>query len=124
MLSETSISFSLDSYRPLPDFLTIKLSTIDGLGLFAANYIPKGHEFGITHIEDSEFENNYIRTPLGGFFNHSDDPNCEAYVHHAYIMLRSIKDIKAGEELTVKYWLYKFSSYGKNKIWALSCLRL
>ena len=68
--------------------------------------IKKQHEFGISHIMNEHFEDGYIRTPLGGFFNHSDNPNCEAYVHHAYIMLRSIKDIKAGEEITVKYWLY------------------
>ena len=95
------------TYKPLPKNLTIKQSKIHGLGLFATEDIKKQHEFGISHIMNEYFEDGYIRTPLGGFFNHSDNPNCEAYVHHAYIMLRSIKDIKAGEELTVKYWLYK-----------------
>ena len=94
------------TYKPLPHNLTIKNSNIHGLGLFATEDIEKHHEFGICHIMNEYFEDGYIRTPLGGFFNHSDDPNCEAYVHHAYIMLRSIKEIKAGEELTVKYWLY------------------
>ena len=68
--------------------------------------IKENHEFGITHIKDKRFEDGYIRTPLGGFFNHSDDPNCEAYIDEDFIKLRSIKKIKKGEEITVKYWLY------------------
>jgi len=95
------------TYRPLPEKTTIRPSLIEGLGLFALIDFRKGHEFGITHVEDGEFENNYIRTPLGGFFNHSEDPNCECYVEGRYIRLRSIKPIKTGEEITVKYWLYE-----------------
>ena len=94
------------TYKPLPKNLTIKQSKIHGLGLFATEDIKKQYEFGISHIMNEYFEDGYIRTPLGGFFNHCDNPNCEAYIHNAYIMLRSIKDIKAGEEITVKYWLY------------------
>ena len=94
-------------YRPLPKEVTIKLSNIDGLGLFATCDINKGHEFGITHIKNYWFEDGYIRTPLGGFFNHSDKPNCEAYPQNSYIKLRAIKNIKEGEELTTIYWLYE-----------------
>lgn len=94
------------TYKPLPNNLTIKQSKIHGLGLFATEDIRKHCEFGICHIMNENFEDGYIRTPLGGFFNHSDDPNCEAYKDAACIKLRSIKEIKAGEELTVKYWLY------------------
>jgi SET domain-containing protein len=94
------------TYRPLPDNLTIKNSKIEGLGLFAIKDIKKDHIFGITHIKDDRFENGYIRTPLGGFFNHSDDPNCEAYIDGEYIKLKAIKDIKEGEEITAFYWLY------------------
>ena len=95
------------SYRPLPEILTIKPSGIDGLGLFSRKDIPAGQEFGICHIKDSRFENGYIRTPLGGFYNHSDDPNCESYKCEDYVKLKSIKSIKEGEELTTNYWLYK-----------------
>ena len=61
-------------YRPLPDGLTIKNSPIEGLGLFATVNIKKNAFIGITHIRDEQFENKYIRTPLGGFYNHSNDP--------------------------------------------------
>ena len=58
-------------YRPLPDELTIKSSPIEGLGLFATKEIKANTFIGITHIRDEQFENKYIRTPLGGFYNHS-----------------------------------------------------
>ena len=45
------------TYRPLPKEVTIKPSLIEGLGLFALVDFRKGHEFGITHVEDGEFEN-------------------------------------------------------------------
>tara|TARA_B100001996_G_scaffold32614_1_gene24551 strand:+ start:544 stop:984 length:441 start_codon:yes stop_codon:yes gene_type:complete len=61
-------------YRPLPDGLTIKNSPIEGLGLFATINIKKNTFIGVTHIRDEQFENKYIRTPLGGFYNHSNDP--------------------------------------------------
>ena len=61
-------------YRPLPDGLTIKNSPIEGLGLFATKEIKKNSFIGITHIRDEQFENKYIRTPLGGFYNHSNNP--------------------------------------------------
>ena len=61
-------------YRPLPKELTIKNSPIEGLGLFATKDIKANSFIGITHIRDEQFENKYIRTPLGGFYNHSNDP--------------------------------------------------
>ena len=62
-------------YRPLPDELTIKTSKIEGLGLFATVKIKKNSFIGLTHIRDEMFEGKYIRTPLGGFYNHSKDSN-------------------------------------------------
>ena len=61
-------------YKPLPKQLTIKKSLIDGLGLYALEDIKKNSFIGITHVRDEQFENKYIRTPLGGFYNHSNDP--------------------------------------------------
>ncbi len=61
-------------YRPLPDGLTIKNSPIEGLGLFATKDIKKNSFIGITHVRDEQFENKYIRTPIGGFYNHSNEP--------------------------------------------------
>ena len=62
-------------YKPLPKGLTIKKSPIEGLGLFATEDINKNSFIGVTHIRDEQFENKYIRTPLGGFYNHSNEPN-------------------------------------------------
>ena len=70
-----SNEFSLNMYRPLPKQLTIKNSPIEGLGLFATQDIKANSFLGITHIRDEQFENKYIRTPLGGFYNHSNNPS-------------------------------------------------
>ena len=61
-------------YRPLPKELTIKNSPIEGLGLFTNEDIKANTFIGVTHIRDEQFENKYIRTPIGGFYNHSNDP--------------------------------------------------
>ena len=67
-------------YKPLPKCLTIKKSPIEGLGLYATEDIKANTFLGITHILDENFENNYIRTPLGGFYNHSNNPNIRRVV--------------------------------------------
>ena len=93
-------------YRPLPDVVTIKPSSVEGLGLFAVVDIPQETELGISHVFDDRFENDFVRTPLGGFYNHSENPNCEAYRDGDFIRLKTTKNILAGEELTGFYWLY------------------
>ena len=97
------------NYRPLPDCLTIKKSDIEGLGVFATQQISSEMVLGITHIKNKRAENGYWRTPLGGFINHSDMPNCikeeNRFTHNLF--LKTIKDIKEGEELTLNYTLYK-----------------
>lgn len=102
-------------YRPLPKSVTIRNSEIEGLGLFAVEFIPKNTDLGMTHVYDSRFENNYIRLPLGGFFNHSEDPNCKIVesaldkvgnkINH--LRLVTIKDIEVGDEITAYYTLYQ-----------------
>lgn len=98
------------TYKPLPNYLTIKQSSVHGLGLFATEDIPSDTNMGITHIKHYDFENGYIRTPLGGFFNHSETPNTKAESSDDYIHLITLRDIKAGEELVANYWLYKIKS--------------
>ena len=93
-------------YKPLPEYLTIKNSEIEGLGLFATQNIDSNFRVGITHIEDVRFENGYIRTPLGGFFNHSETPNCKVVYEGEYIFLETIKEVKSGDEITVTYTFY------------------
>ena len=94
-------------YKPLPDSLTIKKSDIDGLGLFALEEIRSG-VLGIGWVKQDIFPDGYIRTPLGGFINHSDDPNCHKINHDdvGVMWLVATRDIKVGEELTVKYTFY------------------
>ena len=91
------------SYRPLPDSLTIKPSSIDGLGLFATQTIPKNTDLGMIHFSYGEL---IIRTPLGGFINHSINPNCKKLDLEDEWHLKTIKEIKKGQELTLKYTLY------------------
>ena len=63
------------NWRPLPDFLTIKQSTIEGLGLFTTDQIKQGDDLGMTHVFDPRFHDNYLRLPLGAFVNHHEIPN-------------------------------------------------
>ena len=94
-------------YKPLPDNVTIKESSIDGLGLYATESIAKGTLIGITHIARHGAEDGFIRTPLGGFGNHSDNPNCfKLLMDSETWYVGADRDIKAGEELTWKYTLY------------------
>ena len=95
------------SSRPLPSYLTIKPYILDGLGLFATDDIDENHVLGISHVFHSNFQDGYIRTPLGGFFNHSDSPNCKIVDKGAYLILQTIRKINAGEEITAYYTLYK-----------------
>lgn len=93
-------------YKPLPTYLTIKLSKIEGLGLFTLEDIDDDFRIGVTHVRDDRFQDGYIRTPLGGFFNHSENPNCKVVYENDFIYLETIREIKSGEELTAKYTLY------------------
>jgi len=94
-------------YLPLPDNVTINGSSVHGLGLFATKHIPEDYNFGITHVADARFEDGYIRLPLGGFFNHSETPNCKAVNEGEFRYLISLREIEKGEEITALYTLYK-----------------
>ena len=95
-------------YKPLPDIITIKDSGIHGLGLFTKEDIPKGTYLGKIHFK---LYGEWIRTPLGAFGNHSDDPTCEKFwdslENGAGWYLRTKRDVKVNEELTWKYTLYE-----------------
>ena len=109
------------NYKPLPSGLFIKDSNIEGQGLFTTRDLIAGCELGESHyridtsgiesINEEENKNLFIRTPLGGFINHSEEPNC----HRSQIRIKPgfdkwiitvIKNITAGEELTLKYTMY------------------
>jgi SET domain-containing protein len=90
------------SYTPLPKHITIGNSTIEGLGLYTMRPLHAGEVLGITH---GIFENQIWRTPLGGFINHSDNPNCELVNSGNKYVLHVLKNIRPQTELTVKYSL-------------------
>ena len=108
-------------YKPLPSGLVIKDSDIQGQGVFTTRDLHVGCNLGESHyridtsgvesINQEENKNLLIRTPLGGFINHSETPNC----HRKQIRIKPgfdkwtitvIKNITAGEELTLKYTMY------------------
>ena len=103
-------------YKPLPKELRLGFSKIHDIGVFAKEKIPMATNFGMTHFQIGK---NLIRTPLGGFLNHSDDPNCEkvklkftnedkepSYSFNKWNLI-TLRDIKVGEELTLTYTFYK-----------------
>ncbi len=103
-------------YKPLPESLTIKQSNINGLGLFADQEIKQGTNLGMSHLK---LGNKIFRTPLGGFINHANDGNCvkaellftneddpKLKFDYKKWNLITTRDIKEGEELTVRYTFY------------------
>ena len=98
-------------YNPLPEELTLGESEIHDIGLFAKKDIKKGYDFGISHIQLGK---ELYRTPLGGFINHSDNPNCTKSMfrvsngtNYKAWRLFAIDDIESGDELTLTYTFYK-----------------
>jgi hypothetical protein len=99
-------------YKPLPNSLTILPSGIDGLGLFAKKGLAHGTHIGMSHLKIDE---TIVRTPLGGFINHSNEHNCvkvelhmtnEKFNYKKWNLVTS-QTIKEGEELTTQYTFYK-----------------
>ena len=95
-----------DNYRPLPQEVTIKNSSVEGLGLFSTQIIASGTNLGVSHVENSDFEDNRIRTPLGGFINHSENSNAELIKIGEYYYLLINKDVMPDEEILLTYTLY------------------
>ena len=96
------------SYKPLPSYITIKDSPINGQGLFTTEKIESNTIIGITHHAHERSEDGWIRTPLGGFGNHSDDPNCfKLLMEDEVWYIGASRDIEPDEEITWKYTLYE-----------------
>ena len=91
-------------YRPLPEYLTIKESLIEGLGLFATKDIKNGTELGMSHFY---WGDKLMRTPLGAFYNHSDNGNVVKTRTDSRFFLVAHRDITAGEEITCTYTFYE-----------------
>ena len=103
-------------YNPLPHGLFIDESSINGQGLYTNVKLKRGSNLGISHIQVGK---ELFRTPLGGFINHSDSPNCTksmARITNANDLslktdykiwrLFTLDDVKEGEELTLTYTFY------------------
>ena len=77
--------------------------------------VPKIIDGDAVHINNKNFPHGYIRTALGAFYNHSDNPNCKnvaGFWHQLPVKyLMTVKPIKAGEELTASYSLYNDSRF-------------
>ena len=102
-------TFDNATYRPLPSSVTIKSSVIDGLGLHAVEKINAGVVLGETHVlVHNRDRHEWVRTPLGGFINHSEDPNSYITTDRGDRTLHTIKPIAKGEEITV---YYRFKGY-------------
>ncbi len=94
-------------YHPLPNGCYIGESALHGQGLFSRITLEVGAELGMSHlILDHIHHEEIVRTPLGGFINHSDTPNCEKYKIGERYYIRTVKVVKPQEELTLKYTFY------------------
>ena len=98
-------------YKPLPKSLTIKTSKVNGLGLFADQKIIRGTNLGMSHMK---LKDTIFRTPLGGFINHANEPNCakvellmknDSFDYKKWNLITT-QDIEKGEELTLRYTFY------------------
>lgn len=108
------------SYRPLPDFLEVRDSVIEGTGLFAKDDIPSDTVLGISHINiycseliydesfmtlvNETYPGGLIRTPLAGFCNHSVDSNIKMENRgECGWVFTTTRDIRNGEEILINY---------------------
>lgn len=117
-------------YRPLKDIFEVRNSNIDGQGLFLAITELKPHDINPVMVVKNELElyelithyvvdGDVIRTPIGGFINHSSSPNCtlvklsEAMSKFdAVYYLKPLRRIISGEEITIDYDVHTMC--GKN----------
>lgn len=104
-----------------------------GKGLFAVDPIPKNSciiEYIGTPVPEADQEkggryffwtgkktmiNGNIPENKARYINHSCRPNCEAEGPNGHIYILSIRNIKAGEELTYNYGTEYFETYLKPK---------
>ena len=118
---DATIELETANWRPFPPFLRPGLSPVEGVGLFAAEYISIGAELGITHVftRDSQllkmYPDGWVRCPFAPWYNHSvtranmrsihiDDrlnPKPGDYKH-----MVAIRCIQPGEEILTEYTLY------------------
>jgi hypothetical protein len=94
---------NISHFTPLSSYLTVGKSKIHGLGIIVISDIEKGVDLGISHIMNDKYKDGLIRTPLGGFINHSDNPNSKYKVEGDNLKIITLRQIKKGEEVFVSY---------------------
>jgi SET domain-containing protein len=87
-------------YHPLPKELTIRDSQVHGQGLFAKKNIQNNVVLGESHYL---IDGNVVRTPLSGFINHSESPNCTTIKKGNTHYLVTTKNIFPSDEITLDY---------------------
>lgn len=114
--------------------------SLTGLGLFATRPIKKrsriaeytGRRLGIdAALKAEKSGNRYLyevnsKITIDGarhgniarYFNHSCNPNCDTFIRDKRVFIRTLRDIKLGEELTYDYG----RDYLKNVIGLDNCL--
>lgn len=101
-----SYDITTHKYRPLPDFLEIRRSPIQGQGVFTLLPLSPNDVLGLTHsylYRGTSSTPILVRTPLGAFLNHSPEPNCQIRVSEDDWYLLTLRDIDISEELTIDY---------------------
>jgi SET domain-containing protein len=117
---------------PIPKFKLRVARGLSGKGVFALENIPKGKrileyigkEVPVEMQESAKGRylfwtgrkkmiDGNVKENIARFVNHSCRPNCESYGPRGRIFIRSIRKIKAGEELTYDYDNEYFEEYIK-----------
>ena len=101
-------------WRPLPDYITLKPDN-DHYNLLALKSIKKETIIGVTHCYLNA-KRKFIETCLGCFLTESDNPNAELISNNSWekgnkkipatYKLRTIKDIKPKEIITIEHILF------------------
>jgi uncharacterized protein len=116
------------------DLIEVRRSNVHGLGVFAAQRIPKGtriieyvgervsHDEADRRYEEKDANDSHtflfivdsktvIDAGVDGndarFFNHSCNPNCESTVEKRRVYIEAIGDIEQGDELTYDYQIHR-----------------
>jgi uncharacterized protein len=135
---------------PANEWFELRRSPIQGVGAFAIQDIPKGTrivEYAGEKISNAEADRRYddakmsrhhtflfilnqkqvIDANYGGnesmYINHSCDPNCETFIPRGRIWIESMRDIRAGEELTYDYMYDMDKSYTDDDLFRLYACR-
>ena len=137
-LGTTAIDWTLKYTMSLRPFRLGR--SLTGLGLFATRPIKKrsriaeytGRRLGIdAALKAEKSGNRYLyevnsKITIDGarhgniarYFNHSCNPNCDTFIRDRRVFIRSLRNIKPGEELTYDYG----RDYLKNVIGLENCL--